>query len=292
MLINIASTQSFLNYAQDTVYDNHYIAGNASESLFQQSDPACACDQPELIVGLGGKFKLDYKELNVCTMDDGSVLLMDRNTDDYYIVKGGATQGPFRQEDPRVAGFANCYLESEDMNDLLTRYKGILNKSGEKYIINMGGKTYGPFIDMYDFTVSMSRDKFAVIAASKEGEMPKLVTNIPNATFDVVNTPGAGICGSMKYDEILIITDTKILNLQGKTLFNIKPEMSGCGYFFINTSNTRYAVYDFGTLTFSDGKLLQDCFNPHLIKSGGTVYLAYMYYSPKRNAIMQCKIPF
>jgi hypothetical protein len=33
-------------------------------------------------------------------------------------------------------------------------------------------------------------------------------------------------------------------------------------------------------------------FNPHLIKTGSQVYLAYTYYSPKKNAMMQCKIPW
>jgi len=292
MLINIASTQRLQNEAQDTVYDNLYVAGNVNGSSLQQPEPACACDQPELIVNLSGKLKLDYKELNVCTMDDGSVLLVDRNTDDYYVAKEGVIQGPYKQEDPRVAGFSDCYLESEEMSNILPRYKGILSKSGDKFLITMGGKTYGPFIDIYDFTVSRSRDKFAVFAASKEGEMPKLITNIPNATFDIVNSFGTSFCGNIKYDEILILTENAVMNLQGKTLFNIKPEMSGCDRLFINTSNSRYAYYDFGILTFSDGKSLPGCFNPHLLKSGSAIYLAYMYYSPKRNAIMQCKIPF
>lgn len=292
MLINIASTQSLSDKPQVADIDNYNPGYEKGRSSFQQSEPACACEQPELVVNLVGKLKLDYKELNVCTMDDGSVLLVDRNTDDYYITKGGVIQGPFRQDDPRVAGFSNCYLESKDMNDLLPRYKGILSKSGDKYMITMGGKTYGPFIDMYDFTVSRSRDKFVVVAASKDGEMPKLVTNIPNVTFNIVNTMNAGLCGGIKYDEILVVTEDRILNLQGKTLFNIKPEMTACEQLFINSSNTRYAYYDFGTLVFSDGKSLPDCFNPHLLKSGSTIYLGYMYYSPKRNAIMQCKIPF
>jgi hypothetical protein len=29
-----------------------------------------------------------------------------------------------------------------------------------------------------------------------------------------------------------------------------------------------------------------------LVKIDGKVFLAYMYYSPKKNSIMQCKIPF
>jgi hypothetical protein len=263
-----------------------------STASAQDPEPACVCDQPEFIVELGGKLKLNYKEMNVCTMDDGSILLQDRDNDKYYIVKGGVTQGPLEEEDPRIAGFANCYPYSMSMDDMLLRYKGILSKSGEKYLITIGGKSYGPFIEIAEFKVAGSKEKFVAIAYDKEGEMPKLFTNIPNATFDIVNTINAGMCEGIKYDEILIVTETKILNFQGKTLLNIKPEMSGCGTLFINTSNTKSAYYDYETLTFSDNTSLPDLFNPHLIKAGGIVYLAYMYYSPKRKAIMQCKIPF
>jgi len=258
----------------------------------QDPEPACACAQPEFIVELGGRLKLNYKEINICTMDDGSILLQDRDTDKYYIVKGGVTQGPLEEEDPRIAGFANCYPYSMSMDDMLLRYKGILSKSGEKYLITIGGKSYGPFIEIAEFNITRSKEKFVAIAYDKEGEMPKLFTNIPNATFDIVNTINAGMCVGIKYDEILIVTETKILNFQGKTLLNIKPEMSGCGTVFINTTNTRSAYYDGDALVFSDNTVLPNLFNPHLIKTGSTVYLAYMFYSPKRKAIMQCKIPF
>lgn len=265
-----------------------FVSGNLTSA--QDPEPACACAQPEFIVELGGKLKLNYKEINICTMDDGSILLQDRDNDNYYIVKGGITQGPYREEDPRVAGFTDCYMGSLDMDDLLQRYKGILSKSGNKFMITFLGKSYGPFIEIADFVVSGSRDKFSAVACDKEGEMPKLITNIPNASFDIVNTPGAWMTGSIKYDEIAVMIENKILNLQGKTLYNIKPEMSGD--LFINTTNTRSAYYDGDALVFSDNTVLPNLFNPHLEKAGGVVYLAYMYYSPKRKAIMQCKIPF
>ena len=259
-------------------------------ALSQDPEPACACAQPEFIVELGGKLKLNYKEVNICTMDDGSVLLQDRETDNYYIVKEGITQGPYKEEDPRIAGYSNCYMASIDINVLLLRYKGIMNRSGDKYMITFGGKSYGPFLEIADFVVTGSREKFAAIAYVKDGEMPKLITNVPNASFDVVNTPGAWMTASIKYDEIVVMIENKILNLQGKTLYNIKPEMSGD--LFINTSNTRSAYYDGDALVLSDNTTLPGLFNPHLMRTGGTVYLAYMYYSPKRKAIMQCKIPF
>ena len=61
---------------------------------------------------------------------------------------------------------------------------------------------------------------------------------------------------------------------------------------FISSDNTKFAAYKFGTLTFNDKKTLAGMFSPHLIKVNGQVYLAYLYYSPKRNAIMQNKLAF
>ena len=257
----------------------------------QDAEPACACEQPELVVELGGKLKLNYKELNVCTMDDGSILLQDRDNNNYYIVKGGVTQGPFKPEDPRIAGYENCYLDSHNGDDLFIRYKGILSKTGNKTVITFGGVTYGPFIELAEFVVSRSGDKFAAIAYDKEGEMPKLFTNIPNATFDIVNTLNAPMSGNIKYDEILIMTEDKILNFQGKTVLNIKPDRLYYNV-FIGSANNKFAYYDPETIELFDKTTLTEIFNPHLLKSGNTVYLAYMYYSPKRKAIMQCKIPF
>ena len=274
------------------------LTGNSKNngSFTRQTEPACACAQPEFIIELGGKLKIDYKELGVLTMDDGSFLLRDGASDKFYILKGGVTQGPFDQEDPRIAGYQNFDLSGSNQDDALARYKGILSKSGERYLIKMGGKTYGPFIDIQNFTVSRSGDQFGVVAyvpdKNYEGGVPKFITNIPNVTVDMINTMNAYMCGGIKYDEILVVMEDRIINLQGKTLFTIKPEMTNCDNLFINTSGTKYAYYDFGTLTFSDKTSLPDTFNPHLVKVGGTVYLAYMYYSPKRNAIMQCKIPF
>lgn len=268
----------------------YFLPGNITGA--QDPEPACACNQPEFIVELGGKLILNYKELNICTMDDGSILLQNRDTDEYFIVKGGAVQGPLKPEDPRIAGFSGCYPYNMSTEEMLLRYKGILSKTGDLYKITMGGKSYGPFIELVEFRITTSGDKFIAIAYAKEGEMPRLLTNIPNVTFDIINTLNTGLCEGIKYDEILVVTDNKILNLQGKTVLNIKPEMSACGTMFISTSNTRSAYYDSGTLTFSDNTSLPDVFNPHLIKTGGVVYLAYMYYSPKRKAIMQCKIPF
>jgi hypothetical protein len=258
----------------------------------QGQEPKCACDQPEFILSLGGKLKIDYKEMNICNMPDGSLLLQDRNADKYYILSTGITSGPYESGDPKLMAFENCYMGSTNPEDQLLRYKGILSKSGEKYLITFKGKSYGPYAEIYEFIVSLSKEKFVVLAAKQEGEIPSLVSNIPNATFDVTNDMNLGMDGSIKYDDIVVVGETKITDLQGKTIFSVDSLIYSTEGLFLNQTNTRYAWYNYGTLYFNNGRSLPDCFNPHFVKIGGTEYLAYMYYSPVKNAIMQCKVPF
>ena len=120
--------------------------------------------------------------------------------------------------------------------------------------------------------------------------MAKFISNVETTKFD----PNAGgtLNAEMKYDDILIVQYNGTTDLKGNKVIDIKPDHAGSNPIFINTSNTKYAAYNYGTLSFSDGTTMSDLFNPHLVKTDGKVYLAYMYYSPKRNAIMQCKIPF
>jgi len=122
--------------------------------------------------------------------------------------------------------------------------------------------------------------------------MPKLVTNIPGATYDPMRSAGGTLNNNVKYDDILFTTYDKVIDLSNKVLLTLKPDAQGAEELFVNASNTKYAYYRYGTLTFSDGTTMSDMFNLHLVKTGSQVYIAYMYYSPKRNSIMQCKIPF
>jgi len=309
-------------------------SGKSGQS--QDPEPGSACSDAELVVGLGGNLKLNYKEMNITSMDDGSVLLQDRVSGNYYIVKDGNTQGPLRAGDPRVAGFESYDPDDRSMETLMKRYKGYISKSGDKYLIKFGGKSYGPFAEIGSFVVTRSNDKFAALAVENivvtedqgkkmdeaiknaktdqekmdlamkyaqqmqqkmvqgggpESMSARLITNIPDATFNPMTDGILNV--KMKYDDILISAYDKVLDLQGKTILTIKPEHLAGSKVFISSDNSKYAVNQYGTLVFSNNNTqLADMFNPHLIKNGGAVYLAYMYYSPKKNAIMQCKVAF
>jgi hypothetical protein len=295
-------------------------------------EPSCACADAEQVVGLGGKLSLDYKEMNVSAMEDGSLLLKNRNSGVFYVVKDGAVSGPFQEGDSRIAGFENMDEGSGNQDDLLARYKKYISKSGDKFMISFGGKSYGPYAVISNFAVSQSREKFAALVveniiatedkaienAKTEQEkmdlamqysqqmqqkmmdgggpqsmMPKLVSNVPDANYDMTRNLGASLSGTIKYDDIVMFVVNKVVDLTGKTLITLRPEhFGGATHIFVSSGNDKYALYDYGTITFNNKSTKTDLFNPHLIKTGGQVYLAYMYYSPKKNALVQCKIPF
>jgi len=313
------------------------ISGDKSPKANTDPEPKSACSNPEKVVDLGGKLKLMYSEISVSMSDDGELLLKDRISGDFYIVKDGNPQGPVKAGDPRLGKFNKSDDDEEGTGQKpVWTNNPYITKSGEKYTIKFGGKTYGPFSEIQQFKVSGSKDKFAAVivensanseadlkkmeaaiknaktdqermelsmqfsqqmaqnmqkAGGIEGTMPKLLTNIAGATFDPLHTPGQ-LNSSLKYDDILINSYNKIIDLTGKTLITIKPEAGASKYLFLNSQNTKYAYYNYGTLTFSDGTSIPDLFNAHMVKANGASNIAYMYYSPKTNAIMQCKIPF
>jgi hypothetical protein len=303
----------------------------------QEPEPPCACDQPQIAMDLGGKLQLDYKELSISILSDGRILAHHLATNEYYIVKDGVTQGPYKSGDPRIADFVPANEDDKSIEGFIQRNKPYLSRSGDKLLITFGGKTYGPYGQVSTFVVTKSKDKFAamvienVVISEDQGKKmdeavknaktdqekmdiamkyaqemqqkmmqgggptsmtPKLVTNIPNANYDLMKAAGGTLNGSIKFDDILITAYDKIIDLQMKTVLTLKQDAVGAKDLFVNTTNTKYAFYNYGTLTFSDNTTLTELFNPHLVKEDGKVYLAYMYYSPKRNAIMKCKIPF
>jgi hypothetical protein len=320
------------------------VAGSMKDELLgtkktkTDPEPACACSDAELIVSLnGGKLQIDYKEADISTMDDGSLLIKDRLTGKYYIIKDGVTTGPLSEGDKRLSGFDQTENKSDPGAALMIKYGSYISKSGEKYMINFGGKQYGPFAQIYSFVMPKSGDKFAaqvvdnIATTEAEGKkmeeemknaktdqekmdlamqysqqmgqkllqsggaasiIPKIVSNVPGVVSNMTGFQNGAINGNVKYDEIVLTAYNKINDLSGKTLIALKTENYGATDVFVNTSNTKYAVYNYGTITFSDGTSLANLFNPHLVKAGSQVYLAYMYYSPKKNAMMQCKIPW
>lgn len=311
--------------------------GGQQAAPTQEPEPDCACENAIVVLKMGGSLQLAYREASFSALDDGSLLALDKLTGKYYIIKNGTAQGPISAEDSRIQSSGKYDPTDIRIETALARYKNYISRSGEKYTITFGGKTYGPYSQVSNFVVTPSKTKFAAIVIENlpfkesDGEkmeeaiknaktddermqlsmqfaqqmqqnmmqgggaqamMPKLVSNVEGATWDPASQLGAILNGRMKYDEITMDIMGSIKDLKGNTIVTLKDTHRGVPDTFISTDNSKYAVYSYGTLRLSDGKILSDLINPQLVKADGKVWLSYMYYSPKNNAIMECRIPF
>lgn len=319
------------NVAKDVKTD---LLGSSESSNKKsvQPEPSCACNNAEQILSLS-QYKLEYSEIDIDLLDDGSFLVFDRISQEYYIIAGGTRKGPYQEGDAAIAPYTDS--DESGINSLIVKYKDYISKQGDKYIVKFNGKTYGPYARVDYFVVTKSKDKFAanvteniavtedegkqmeeainnaktdaekmelamkysqqmsqkvMAAGGAEGISSKLITNIEGADYNPMTT--GFYSADMKYDDILYTNMADIMDLKGNTLLSLKQQDIGNEKIFVNSSNTEYASYANGTLSMSKGKELSELFNPHLIKAEGKVWLAYMYYSPAKNAIMQCKIAF
>lgn len=320
------------NVAKDVKTDLLGSSGSSSKKT-TQPEPSCACSNAEQILSLT-QYKLEYSEVSIDLMEDGSFLVYGRIDQKYYIINNGVMKGPYAEGNPALLPYTGS-SDDPAVNPLTVKFKEYISRQGDKYIIKFNGKTYGPYARVDHFAVTGSKDKFAAIAVDNiavtedEGEKmdkaiknakteaekmelamqysqqmsqkmmaaggaqgisPKLVSNIESATY---NPMMAGPFNSkMKFDDLVYTKMADVMDLRGKKLISVKQQDIGNEKIFINSANTVYASYADGSLAMSDGKTLSDLFNPHLIKADGKVWMAYMYYSPSKNSIMQCKIPF
>ena len=91
---------------------------------------------------------------------------------------------------------------------------------------------------------------------------PQLVTNVPGAIYDMMTWMGGSLNGSVKFDDLLVIAPDRIMDMTGKTVMKLSQNNYTTEGMFVNTSNTKYASYNYGTLTFSDNTTLAEVFNP------------------------------
>lgn len=209
-------------------------------------------------------------------------------TGDKFTIKfNGKSYGPFsRINEFKVAGSKDKFAAIVVENEVVTDAEG---KKMDEAIKN--AKTDQEKMDLamqYSQQMMQKMQK----GGGPEGMMQKMITNIPGVNYDPLKSVGGVLNNKVKFDEILFTTNDKVIDLSNNVLVTLKPDSYGAEDIFLNTSNTKYAYYKYGTLTYDNGSTMSDLFNPHFIKTAGQVYLAYMYYSPKRNAIMQCKISF
>lgn len=211
---------------------------------------------------------------------------ISKSGEKYNIKFNGKTYGPYaeirsfavtKSKDKFAAMIIENILATEDEGEAMDKAMKNAKSDQERMDLAM------------QFSMQMQQRMMA--NGDPTSTTPKLISNIEGATYDPIT--GGEINGKIKYDDILFLKYNSISDIKGKQLFSLKPEQVGVQGLFVNTSNTALATYNYGTLTFSDNKILKDLFNPQLVKGAdGKIYLAYMYYSPGKNSIMQCKVPF
>lgn len=132
-----------------------------------KDDPECACSDAIVVFKFTEGLKINYKEATFSVSEDGTLLVFDMPTKKYYTSKNGQLSGPYEVNDPIVRKFDLPDEESDEkpagIEHLLVKYKGIIVPSGEKYAINFGGKTYGPYAAIGSFVVNRSKNKFAAM---------------------------------------------------------------------------------------------------------------------------------
>lgn len=305
------------------------ILGEDTQNNNTQQLSQCACEEGETMFKFGGKFKINYRETEVCIGNDSKILLISRDNYEpqYYVSDNGSISGPLNEDNPKVVKF-HCIG-----SDILELYSDYITEVNRKFLITFKGKEYGPYASILNFEVSLSKQKFVAITikddytsgidmeeaekmddANQEeqlayalkmnakmqqqiesGEeldmMPKIVTNIGGIDYNPMY--GVEFSSTIKFNEICLVQYDKITDLNGKTVLALKTDMAVNGdNIWISNDNSRYAWFDYGTLFFSNGKKCDNVFSPGIVKEGNTEYIRYMYYSPNEDAIKMCKIPF
>jgi len=113
---------------------------------------------------MGGKLKLDYKELTISILDDGRILARAHGTDEYYIVKDGVTQGPYKSGDPKIADFEAPADNSKSAESLLLKKTNPISAGPVKIPDKIWWKKLRPVCpDQQLPQLQKSKDKFAAM---------------------------------------------------------------------------------------------------------------------------------
>jgi len=264
----------------DKLESRYYISKNGgSEGPYKEGDPR--------IVG----FCSDRAVSNSDEKADAWVTkypeFISRSGDKYIIKFDGKNYGPYAL----LSDFA-VSRGKDKFAAIVTENLAVTEDQGKKMEEAM--KNAKTDQERMDIAMKMSQQmQNQIMQGGGPGSLQsKLISNVPGASYDPVTWMGGRLNGSVKFDDLLVIAPDKILDMQGKTVMKLPQNSYSTEGLFVNTSNTKYARYNYGALTFSDNTTLAEVFNPYMIKTDGKVFLTYMYYSPGKNAIMQCSIPF
>jgi hypothetical protein len=334
-----AQLGGLLNKVKNKVVDRALGKESGDKTGNQAKEPDCATINDKVVFEFDKGYKMDMTEITVC-IQNGDILLYSKLTNKYFVKKrnSDSPDGPYEADNSEVIRFnCNSTVSSNDKKDFSLIYPEFVSRSGEKYLIQFGGKSYGPYAIILNFVVSDLKTKFVaqvipdMMFTEKESkELEKESKNADNMTMEqkmalgtkvqqkmmqkatsgnpmdfqmrvISNVPnvadnlGATVMYSsaIKYDEIVCLGAGQIMDLSGKTIFTYDMQkVNPYDGLWLSSDNTHYVTYSYGLLKFSDGKECNQVFSPWLVKEEGKVYLNYLYFSPKHNAIMQISNTF
>jgi len=210
-----------------------------------------------------------------------------RQGDKFSISFGGKTYGPFAVVNSFVVSGQKDKFAATVVDNIPV--SGSEGKKMEAAIEN--ARTEAEKMQLAMQYAQLMQERI-IAGGGAESMFPRLVTNIPGAEISNATPITSILRADMKYNDILLVSGSGVSDLTGKSLLTIDYTALNASKTFISSDNRLYATYNYGTLTISDGRNIQELFNPHLMSVNGKIFLAYMYFSPKRNAIMRCTLPF
>jgi hypothetical protein len=265
---------------KDRIGGKYYISRNGvSEGPYSEGAPEIA-----------GFCSDNGKSKNSGHDDDWAAKFPDyisKSGEKYLVRFNGKNYGPYALlSDFAVSSGRDKFAAVVTENMVMTEDQG---KKLEKELEN--AKTDQERMDISMRIAQQMQDQIAK-GGGPESLQPKLVSNVPGAKYDMMTWGGGRLNSSVKFNDLLVIAPDRIIDLTGKTVMKLSQNNYNYDNMYVNSSNTLYATYNYGTLTFSDNKTLSGVFSPYVIQTDGKVYLTYMYYSPGKDAIMQCAVPF
>ena len=274
--INITTADDGSVLVQDRVNSNYYIIKDGiTRGPYAKGNPAL-----DALVGSGNDnnkssdFTSKYKDYINKTGDKYLITFMGKNYGPYTIINQFVVT---RNKDKFAAVVTENVAVTEEMGKRMEAEGKNAKTDDEKMALSM---KYAQEVQ-----ANMS-------GKDPRSTMPKLITSIPDANIDQMTVLSGQLKSNYKYNDILVWEYDKITDLKGKLIIIPPQGATMPENFFISSDNSRYASYDYGTLTMSDKSKFTDLFDVHWLLVDGKTYLAYMYYSPKKNSLMQCKIPF
>lgn len=152
--------------------------GTEGQGSTSGGESNCASEEDQVIFEFGKGFKVAANEITV-HIHEGQILLFNKAEGKYYIKRGssGATEGPFKGDDPAVKEFGSLVPGGAmGEEELLAAYPRHVTRTGDNFTIRFGGQTYGPFAGIHSFVVNENGTQFAALvvkdAYRDEGEWP------------------------------------------------------------------------------------------------------------------------